>query len=442
MDLNVRLQNVAVIGAAGKMGSGIALLMAQEAAFLALANPDATYIVNLIDVSDKALFGLLSYIRDQSRKTAEKQINRLRTLFAERSDLIENTDMVEAYVREVMLHLRTGKSLSLAADSLLIFEAVFEKEELKFAIYKELARLCPSDAFFLTNTSSIPIHVIAKACGLTSRIIGYHFYNPPAVQKLLEVITPENCSSDLKATALDLAKRLGKTVVHSNDIAGFIGNGHFMRDVLHAISEVERLSAQFGYAQSIYMIDTVSRDYLLRPMGIFQLIDYVGIDVCQLILTVMSGYQPGADLHSPFLDRVMAAGIKGGQTSSGAQKDGFLKYERSRPVAVYDLQANAYVPIADIAGKADAQLGTKPEGNLSWKVLQKDPARDQKLRSFFASFTRHETLGIELARRYFQASRSAAQLLVESGVAATPADVNLVLTLGFFHLYGPINDYM
>ncbi|MGC4117985.1 MAG: 3-hydroxyacyl-CoA dehydrogenase family protein [Myxococcales bacterium] len=444
MDLDSRFKNVAVVGAAGKMGSGISLLLAQEMAFRALEKKDGTYVLNLIDVNDAALQGLLKYVREQSVKTAEKQVNRLRAIYADRADLVENGEVIEAFVDEVMSHLRTGKTLQLAAESLLVFEAAFEKEEIKFGIYDELRRLCPKETYFFTNTSSIPLHVPAEKCGIQGRLIGYHFYNPPAVQKLVELITPRVCDPELVELSMQLAKALRKTIVPSNDIAGFIGNGHFMRDGLFAIAEVERLAKEHGFVQALYLVDKVSRDWLLRPMGIFQLIDYVGIDVFQLILTVMSKHLGDPKLHSELVDRLMGLGVKGGQTSSGAQKDGLLKYEKGKPVAVYDAEKKAYVAF-DAAGwtrQADEKLGALPDPKIAWKSLSKDPGKDAKIQAHFASLKTASSLGAELARRHHAASRDAGKLLVSTGVAKSPEDVNAVLTLGFFHVYGPINDYL
>ncbi len=73
-------------------------------------------------------------------------------------------------------------------------------------------------------------------------------------------------------------------------------------------------------------------------MGIFQLIDYVGIDVVRFILAVMNPYNPSENLHSPLLDSLFDLNVKGGQNSDGSQKDGLLKYEKGKPVAVFDLQ--------------------------------------------------------------------------------------------------------
>jgi 3-hydroxyacyl-CoA dehydrogenase len=215
-----------------------------------------------------------------------------------------------------------------------------------------------------------------------------------------------------------------------------------MRDGLHGLREVERLAQEHGFVKAVYLVDKVSRDWLLRPMGIFQLIDYVGVDVFQLILRVMEKYlQDG--LHSPLIDRYLELGVKGGQTSSGAQKDGFLKYDKGRIVGVYDHEHREYVALDEAWIKAtDELLGPHPEPKLSWKSLQRDPELDQKLRGFFQKCKESSSPGIELAKAHFLASRETSLRLVQDGVANSAEDVNKVLTLGFFHLYGPVNDYL
>ena len=102
-ELHTRFENVAVVGAAGKMGSGISLLLALELAWRALERRDASFVLNLVDVHDGALQDLVRYIRTQAVKEAEKQINRLRLLFQDRPDLVENQDMVQEFVFEVLL---------------------------------------------------------------------------------------------------------------------------------------------------------------------------------------------------------------------------------------------------------------------------------------------------------------------------------------------------
>jgi 3-hydroxyacyl-CoA dehydrogenase len=424
------------------MGSGISLLLALELAYRALEDRGSTFVLNLIDMNDTALQGLVTYIRDQALKDGERQVNRLRALYKDRADLVENGEMIQAFVDEVLLHLRTGKTLALAKESLMVFEATFEKEEIKFAIYHELAALCPKETYFLTNTSSIPLHVLTETCGIQGRLIGFHFYNPPAVQKLLEVIAPAVCDAELVALAAETAQVLKKKTVPSNDIAGFIGNGHFMRDGLYCLREVERLAHEHGYLKAVLMVEKVSRDYLLRPMGMFQLIDYVGIDVFQLILRVMDKYLHDG-LHSGLVDQFLELGVRGGQLSSGAQRDGFLKYEKGRPVAIFDPAAQAYASLNEPwAREAEALLGAHPDPAVTWKGLQRDKDKEARLRAFFKAFEGSDALGVTLARQHFVASREAGLGLVARGVANRPQDVNDVLTLGFFHLYGPINDYL
>jgi 3-hydroxyacyl-CoA dehydrogenase len=441
MDLDTRLQQVAVVGAAGKMGSGIALLLALELGYRALEHPEATHLLNLIDLNDAALQGLVRYIRDQAAKDGERQINRLRKLFRDRADLVDNQEMVQEFVFEVLLRLRTGRTMALAQDALLVFEAAFETEDVKLAIYQDLAARCRPETFFLSNTSSIPLQALSEACAIPGRLIGFHFYNPPAVQKLVELIQPRSCSPELARLALDLAQLLRKQTVPANDIAGFIGNGHFIRDALYAIGEVERLAPEHGFVPALHLVERVSRDFLLRPMGIFQLIDYVGIDVFQLIARVMASHL-GEPLHSELIDRYVAMGVKGGQTSSGAPKAGFLNYAKGRPVAIFDPALRDY---RELGGPwlqaAEARLGPVPEGQ-SWKALHRDPDPGPKLEAWFQAIRTMDTLGAELARRYFRASRATGLNLVRQGVANRPEDVNAVLKLGFFHLYGPITDYL
>lgn len=446
MTLDDRLENVAIIGAAGKMGSGITLLLAQEMTLLKLQpeNQGKTYELNLIDVSDAALEGLLKYMKTQSVKLAEKNIVNLRNLYSERKDLVENHEIIQQFVDDLSIILRTGTNLDLAKDAHMVFEAIVENSDTKVSILKKLNDICSSDTFFFTNTSSIPINLLDDKAQLNGRIIGYHFYNPPAVQKLVEIISPKSLLQELKEIGLELGKRLRKILIPSNDIAGFIGNGHFMRDGLHAISEVEKLEKEVSQVQAIYMLNKISQDFLIRPMGIFQLIDYVGIDVFQLILKTMNPYFPKEDLHSDLIDKMVAKKVLGGQNPDGSQKDGFLKYEKNRPAGVYDLSKSTYQMFdsGNWRVEADQKIGNMPEGFIPWRNLLRDPEKGNKLEIFFKNLNSAKTLGAQLAGDYLRRSKAIGEKLVSSGVAQTAEDVNGVLLNGFYHLYGPINDYV
>ena len=446
MTLDERIRNVAVIGAAGKMGSGIALLLAQEMTLAKLRpkNRDQVYELNLIDISPAGLEGLLRYLKTQAVKLAEKNIVNLRELYRDRADLVENHEIISRFVDDLFLVLRPSTDLGAAKNAHLVFEAIAENVDIKVSVLQKIKQECSPDTFFFTNTSSIPIKLLNDKVGLEGKIIGYHFYNPPAVQKLVELITPDGLNPELHELSLELGKRLRKKIIPSNDVAGFIGNGHFMRDGLHAIHEVERLQKDFSYVQAVYIINRVSQDFLIRPMGIFQLIDYVGVDVFQCILNIMNPYFPEEDLHSDLIDQMVEKKILGGQNPDGSQKDGFLKYEKNRPVAVYDLQKSRYVAFdeGDWKAVADQKTGNPPDSFVPWKTLLRDPQRTDKLATYFSNLTSADTLGAQLAVAYLKRSKAIGEQLVATGVANSPDDVNGVLLNGFFHLYGPINDYV
>lgn len=442
MNLDERLQNVSVIGAAGKMGSGIAALIAQEMLKLRFENPDKIYRLNLIDVSEKGLDGLRDYLKAQFIRTAEKTIVSLRDKYKDRSDLVENAEIVDAYVNDGMKLLNFSTDLALTKNSYLVFEAIIEDEKIKIRTYKSLKKIVSKDAFFLTNTSSIPIGYLDEKSGLDGRLIGYHFYNPPVVQKLVEVICSKYTKNELKDIANELGKRLRKTLVPANDISGFIGNGHFMRDGLFALDEVLRLKGKYKLTGAIYIMNRISQDFLLRPMGIFQLIDYVGIDVFQCILKVMRIHLGDNELKHKLIDKMMKMGIKGGQYPDGSQKDGFLKYDKNRPVGIYDLKKGEYFIITDDwKKKFDKQIGPLPEGFVPWKTLLNDKNNEEKLKNHFSALKNMNTLGAELALNYLKRTKEIAENLVKQGVANSADDVNAVLTNGFYWLYGPINEY-
>ncbi len=438
-----RLERVAVLGAGGKMGSGIVLLTALEMADLSLepGNRSRDFALHAVDISEAALSGLMKYLRGQARRAAEKKAVWLRGVYADRADLVENEEVIGQYVEDVLAVVRPTTRIEAAFGAGLVFEATNENPDLKIRLLGQVRSQNARDAWFLTNTSSIPIHELDEKAGLGGRIIGFHFYNPPAVQKLVEVIRAKSTLPELANFAAQYAKKLRKTVVPSNDVAGFIGNGHFMRDALHGIAEVERLAGEFGFIDAVYMVNKVSQDFLIRPMGIFQLVDYVGLDICQCILKVMSDRSAGSGLRSPLLDRMIALGVMGGQFADGSQKDGFLRYEKGRPAGVYDPEAKAYVPLAGIAPRCDERLGPLPASGQPWKSVIQIADRSSYLQGYFRDLRAMTTLGAELAKAYGRKAKEAGLELVRDGVAQKDEDVNAVMLTGFYHAYGPVNSY-
>ena len=443
MSYEERLQHVSVLGAAGKMGSGILLLTAIEMADISLKpeNKGKPFVLNAIDVSDEALAGVMKYLKAQVLKMAEKKMVGLRKVYAHRADLIDNDEIIDQYIFDVISLVRTTTRMEAAYDSYMVFEAIKEDPEMKISIFSKISANNPHQPWFFTNTSSIPITKLDEGAGLNGRIIGFHFYNPPAVQKLVELIKAEHTLPEVEAFAQAYAKNLRKVVVPSHDVAGFIGNGHFMRDILYASAEVENLCRDLSYVEAVYAMNKVSQDYLVRPMGIFQLIDYVGVDVCSFIMSVMTRHLKEETLHCPLLDNLLAQGVKGGQFSDGSQKDGVLKYEKGRPVAIYDPGTKVYVPISDFQSKVDQKLGDMPPAP-AWKTVVGHKAKHEILTDYFTLLKTAESMGAELARAYAVRSNTIGLQLINSGVALNENDVNTVMLTGFFHAYGPINKYL
>ncbi len=443
MNYDEKLQHVSVLGAAGKMGSGILLLTAVEMADLSLKpeNKGKSFVLNAIDVSDEALTGVVNYLRNQVVKIAEKKTVALRKLYADRNDLIENYDIIEQYVNDVLALVRPTTAMEVSYKSGLIFEAVSENKDLKVKLFRQIDQNNPNKPWYFTNTSSVPIHILESDAKLEGRILGFHFYNPPAVQRLVELIITEKSLPEMRQFALDYAKALGKVVVPSNDFAGFIGNGHFMRDALHGIKQAEELTQNRPFVEAIYMVNKVSQDFLVRPMGIFQLIDYVGIDVVQFIMQVMNPFLKDEELHSSLLDKMIELGVKGGQMSSGAQKDGFLKYEKGAVVAVFDPDSKEYIATERFAAKCDQELGKLPASFKPWKAAVRIKDKDSHFGPYFNEMKQMDSPGAKLALHYGKNSDAIGRKLVDDHVAQNEDDVNTVMLTGFFHAYGPINNY-
>lgn len=438
MQLDHALKDVSVIGAGGKMGSGIALLLLQEMARLGACN-GGQCVLNLIDTDSQKLQELKHYLQEQLFKYSEKNIILLRHCYADKASLISNEEIIREFVQYALDIIQYHNHPEIAKNSHLVFEAIVEDVDIKV---KVLSSIGPKPYFF-SNTSSIPIHILNEKANLNHRIIGFHFYNPPAVQRLVELVAPNQVDPNLLEISRELARRLRKTVVHSHDVAGFIGNGHFIREALFACRKVNELASSYPLSEAIYMVNHVTQAYLVRPMGIFQLMDYVGLDVCHHICRIMSTYLDDPLLKDDLLDRMLAQGLKGGQNADGTQKAGFFQYDRHFPKNVYHLEDKKYHSLTehDFVRRCDDTLGIVPEDMHSWKSLQNDPERNHILKKYFNELFEEHNLGVELAEMFLKHSRDVAKKLVQDKVASKIEDVNAVLELGFFHLYGADNAF-
>lgn len=442
--LDDALKQVAVIGAAGKMGRGIALLLLQEMAQLEVKKLGKTgsgqYRLMLIDANDQGFLDLKHFLKSHLTKYAEKKINSLRECYADNPTLISNAEIIQTFIEGAMDNLYFDTEIHSVGKANLIFEAIVEDIDTKVRLFSTLKTLCNPNTIYLSNTSSIPISFLKEKAEL-SHIAGFHFYNPPHIQKLVELIYPNNVDPALRTFTEELGKRLKKTLVVSKDVAGFIGNGHFLREASFACQQVEALSNKHSLPEAIYLLNSITQHLLVRPMGIFQLLDYVGLDVCANISKIMTQFNPHANLNTKLIDHMLAAGIRGGQQTNGSQRDGFLKYEKNIPVGVYSLKEKKYISFQEnpFFEKCDQLIEAYPKEYYPWKTLVKDSNRQEKLSTYFKNLFEENTVGANLAKTYLQHSAEIAKKLVQDGVASSTADVNSVLENGFFHLYGPEN---
>lgn len=234
---------VGVLGA-GVMGSGIAHLLASKEKW-----------VRLRDVTDEALLNGFTHIhnlfdKEQKRKKENNHWTQYR-----------------------MNHVSTSKDFSGFSGSQMVIEAIVEKLDIKKQVLHQCSQYLPSDAVIATNTSALSITEIASAIPNPDRVIGLHFFNPVHKMPLVEIIQGEMTSVQTIATTMNLAITLGKTPIVVADRPGFLVN----RILGAYLSESIRL-AEEGY--SILDIEYCAKDFGL-PMGPFELMDEVGIDVAQ-----------------------------------------------------------------------------------------------------------------------------------------------------------------
>jgi len=156
----------------------------------------------------------------------------------------------------------------------------------------------------------------------------------------------------------------------------------------------------------------------------------------------MNPHLPDEDLRSDLLDKLIAQGVKGGQHSDGSQKDGFLKYEKGKMVGVYNPGTKQYDTVSGFQAKCDDKLGAMPSSMKPWKTIVGSATREELLRGIFGEMKSMNTLGAKLAQDYAKRSKEIGLKLVKDKVAASENDVNTVLLTGFYHAYGPINNYL
>jgi len=203
-------------------------------------------------------------------------------------------------------------SIAELAECDLIIEAVAEGLAVKQAIFAELDRVCKPGAILSTTTSSLPVVAIAAATSRPSDVIGMHFFNPAQVMKLVEVVSTVSTAADVEATVLNVCAAVGKVAVRCGDRAGFIVNALLFPYLNDA---VKMLEAHYATSEDI---DSAMKVGCAYPMGPFELLDVVGLDVSLAIEHVLfAEFREPGWAPAPLLEHLVTAGRLGRKTGKG-----------------------------------------------------------------------------------------------------------------------------
>jgi 3-hydroxybutyryl-CoA dehydrogenase len=212
-----------------------------------------------------------------------------------------------------LTRLRTSTDIKAAAkDAGYVIEAVFERAEVKLPIFQQLEDSCPRETILASNTSGIPVSLLASATRRPDKVIGTHFMNPVPLMKGVEIVKSLLTSAETLKVSLDFVQSLGKETVVVKDSPGFVTN----RIVTLVMNEAAKLLQED--LASIEDIDKIERLSHNWPMGPFELADLVGIDV---VVDLLEGIyqQTGWERYkpAPLLKRMVEIGYTGRKAGKG-----------------------------------------------------------------------------------------------------------------------------
>lgn len=276
------VQRIGVVGA-GQMGSGIAQVAAQ-----------AGYSVVLVDIEERFVARGIEGI--------EKSLGRL----------VAKGRLAQDASDAARARISTATDRRTLSDCDLVVEAVIEDLATKLELWRELDGIVRPDAVFASNTSSIPITLLAAATKRPERFIGMHFMNPVPLMRLVEVIQGAQTSAQTLATVLEVGKAMGKDCHPCRDFPGFVSN----RVLLPMLNE-----AMFCLHEGVAAaedIDAIMKLGMNHPMGPLALADFIGLDTCLAILEVLwDGFKDPKYRPCPLLVQKVRAGHLGRKSGQG-----------------------------------------------------------------------------------------------------------------------------
>ncbi len=244
---------------------------------------------------------------------------------------VDRGKLDQSQADEVLGRISSTTSNADLAGCDLVFEAVPEQLEIKKELFAELDGILDQNAILATNTSSLPVIDMAVATKRPHRVIGFHFFNPAQVMKLVELVRTVATDEEVVTTAKEFAEKIGKTPVVARDRAGFIAN-LLLFPYLNAAT---RMYDQ-GYA-SREDIDAAMQLGCGHPMGPLALLDLIGLDSSYEICEALwRQFRDDQDAPAPLLKQYVAADYLGRKTGRG-----FYEYEEPESSKVVNAAADA-----------------------------------------------------------------------------------------------------
>jgi 3-hydroxyacyl-CoA dehydrogenase len=296
------IKSVALIGA-GTMGGGIAMNFASKG-----------FPVFMVDVDDEAIERGLAVVRGNYMRS------------------VKSGRMTEAQVESLMNRFIPITNYADLADVDLVIEAVFENMSVKKKIFKRLDEVCKPGAIFATNTSTLDVDEIAGVTGRPGDVVGLHFFSPANIMKLLEVVRGAETAPEVLASAMQLARQIGKVAVVSGVCYGFIGNrmmGNYRRQAGFLMLEGARPE----------QIDRVIYDFGM-PMGPLAMGDLAGMDIGVKARAErrLNGTYPTDERCGRIEDMLVGMGRCGQKTSAGV-----YHYEPGSRTPIPDPEVHALI---------------------------------------------------------------------------------------------------